>query len=221
MQREEVRAYYDLLVQKSWQLRFKRLFDVFASSMLLVLLAGPFVLIAIAIKVDSPGPVFFRQERVTQFGREFRIFKFRTMSVSSENAGRLITTEDDSRITRFGTLMRRLRIDELSQLIDVFRGTMSLVGPRPEVPKYVEAYGPEMLATLLVPAGVTSTASICFKDEAEMLVGTDDPERKYLEEILPAKLQIALEDVRHVSVVRDVRILLRTVGAVAGTGGRR
>ena len=164
MQTPEVRKYYDILKKKKFSLFLKRLFDVTVSFILLVLFSPVFLILAIAIKLDSKGPVFYRQTRVTQYGKEFRIFKFRSM-VTDADKGSLLTVGGDSRVTKTGRFIRKYKLDELSQLIDVFRGTMTFVGTRPEVPKYVEKYTPEMMATLLLPAGITSEASIYYKDE--------------------------------------------------------
>ena len=160
MRTEEVRPYYDLLRKKQGSLLCKRLFDILASLVLLVLLSPVFLVLAIAIKLDSRGPVFYRQVRVTQYGREFRIFKFRTMVQNADHIGSQVTVSGDSRITRVGKVIRSCRLDEVGQLLNVLGGSMSFVGTRPEVPKYVARYTPEMMATLLLPAGVTSAASL-------------------------------------------------------------
>ncbi len=215
---EEVRPYYDSLVAKKGQLVGKRCVDIVVSALLLVLLSPVFLVLAIAIKVDSPGPVFYRQERVTQYGKKFRIFKFRTMCDKADQMGSAVTTGGDARVTRVGAKIRDYRLDEISQLIDILRGTMTLVGTRPEVPKYVAAYTPEMMATLLLPAGVTSTASVRFKDEAELLDGAADVDKVYVEDVLPAKMEYNLRDVKEFSLPRDIRLMFQTVGAVANRG---
>ena len=174
-----------------------------------------FIILAVLIKLDSPGPVFFRQRRVTQFGREFRIVKFRTMTHRPDIPGDQITRGDDPRVTRVGAVLRRYRLDEISQLIDILRGTMSFVGTRPEVPDYVRQYTPQMRATLLLPAGVTSTASIEFKDEAQILAAAPPGQDAYVTQVLPAKMRLNLRDVRDFSIGRDLRIAFRTVLAVA------
>lgn len=176
MQTPEVREYYDLLSKKKFQLVLKRLFDIVVSFSALALLSPLFIILAIAIKIDSKGPVFYRQTRVTQYGEEFRIFKFRSM-VTDADKGSLLTVGGDSRITKVGRIIRKCKLDELSQLIDVLRGTMTFVGTRPEVPKYVDKYTSEMMATLLLPAGITSEASIYYKDENELLDAADDVEK--------------------------------------------
>lgn len=193
----------------------KRLFDILVSLAGLVLLAPLFLLIALAIKLDSPGPVFFRQERVGLRGQPFRIYKFRTMRSDPVGSGPQITVGEDARITRVGGFLRRWKLDELAQLIDVLRGTMSLVGPRPEVPRYVEHYSQERRGHVLsVRPGVTDFASLRFRDESEVLARADNPEREYVEVILPEKLQFAANYVDHSSLSTDLRALgltLRTV----------
>ena len=193
----------------------KRVFDWMMSSLGLLALAPVLLLIALAVKLDSPGPVFFRQRRVTQFGREFRIVKFRTMTHRPADPGDQITRGNDPRVTKVGAVLRRYRLDEISQLIDILRGTMSFVGTRPEVPEYVQQYTPQMRATLLLPAGVTSTASIEFKDEAEILAAAPPGQDAYLTQVLPAKMRLNLRDVQNFSIGRDLSIALRTVLAVA------
>ena len=215
LQTEEVRPYYEALSRRGLQLWLKRLLDVVGATVLFVLLGWLFVILALLIKLDSPGPVFFRQRRVTQFGREFRIVKFRTMTYRPVAPGDQITRGDDPRITRVGAVLRRYRLDEISQLIDILRGTMSFVGTRPEVPDYVRQYTPQMRATLLLPAGVTSTASIEFKDEAQILAFAPPGQDAYVTQVLPAKMRLNLRDVRDFSIGRDLRIAFRTILAVA------
>ena len=174
-----------------------------------------FVILAVAIKADSKGPVFYRQVRVTQYGKRFRIFKFRSM-VKDADKGSQVTVGNDARITRMGRIMRKCRLDEICQLIDVFRGTMTFVGARPEVPKYTEQYTPEMMATLLLPAGVTSLASIYYKDEAELLDKSEDADKTYVEEVLPDKMRYNLQAIREFSFFNDIRVMVMTVLAVLG-----
>lgn len=214
MQTDEVRPYYDALRRKRLSLFFKRVFDVIASAIMLVLFSPLFLILAIAIKIDSPGPVFFRQERVTQYGRHFRIFKFRSMIQNADKKGSSVTVGGDSRITRVGRFIREYRLDETSQLIDIFRGTMSFVGTRPEVPKYVEKYTSEMLATLLLPAGVTSLASIKFKEEANLIASADDVDSVYVETILPRKMEYNLSYLNAFSFFGDLKLMVDTVLAV-------
>lgn len=215
MQTAQVRKYYEILRKKNVSLFFKRVFDVVVSAIMLVILSPLFLILAIAIKIDSRGPVFYRQERVTQYGKRFRIFKFRSM-VENADKGSQVTVDHDLRITRVGKLIRKCRLDEISQLIDVFRGTMTFVGTRPEVPKYVERYTPEMKATLLLPAGVTSLASIYYKDEAELLDGAEDTDKVYVDKILPAKMYYNLKAIERFGFWRDIKTMFMTVFAVLG-----
>ena len=213
---EEVRPYYDILARRRGSLAVKRCFDVIVSAGMLLILSPVFAGLAIAIKLDSPGPVFYRQVRVTQYGKEFRIFKFRSMVSDADKKGSLVTVSGDSRITRVGGFIRKCRLDELCQLIDILRGTMTFVGTRPEVPKYVAAYTPEMLATLLLPAGVTSEASILYKDEAELLDAAEDVDAVYVNDVLPGKMKYNLEALKNFSFASDIKTMFRTVAAVLG-----
>jgi lipopolysaccharide/colanic/teichoic acid biosynthesis glycosyltransferase len=193
----------------------KRLFDLVASGLGLLLLAPMLLAIALAIKLESPGPVFFRQERVGRFGKPFRIHKFRTMVTDAERRGLQITVGADARVTRVGGVLRKYKLDELAQLIDVFVGDMSLVGPRPEVPRYVACYPADVRAIVLsVPPGITDWASIEFKEENAMLGGAVDAERAYIEEILPIKLGYYVRYVRERSFMMDVRVIFATLAAV-------
>ena len=213
MQVPEVKEYYDLLSKKKFQLVLKRAFDVAVSFLLLVMLSPAFAVLAVAIKLDSKGPVFYRQTRVTRYGENFRIFKFRSM-VTDADKGSLLTVDGDSRITKTGRFIRKYKLDELSQLLDVFRGTMTFVGTRPEVPKYVEKYTPEMMATLLMPAGITSEASVYYKDENELLDASEDVEKTYLEVVLPDKMKYNLAAIRGFSFIDDIKVMILTVLAV-------
>ena len=213
---DAVRPYYDALARRRGSLLLKRIFDVAVSALMLVVLCPVFLALAVAIKLDSPGPVFYRQVRVTQYGQKFRIFKFRSMVSDADKRGTLVTVSGDSRITRVGKFIRKCRLDELCQLIDVFRGTMTFVGTRPEVPKYVAAYTPEMMATLLLPAGVTSRASILYKDEAELLDQAADVDAVYIREVLPGKMKYNLEELKEFSFFSDIQTMFRTVFAVLG-----
>ncbi len=215
MQTEEVREYYDVLRKKRFSLFWKRIFDIFVSAIMLIILSPLFLILAIAIKTDSKGPVFYRQERVTQYGKPFRIFKFRSM-VQNADKGSQVTVDHDSRVTKVGKFIRKFRLDEICQLIDIFRGTMTFVGTRPEVPKYVNEYTPEMKATLLLPAGVTSLASIYYKDEAELLSGAEDTDKTYVEKILPAKMYYNLKEIKNYGFWRDIKTMFMTVFAVLG-----
>ena len=213
---EEVRKYYDILKKKKVSLFFKRAFDIAVSAVMLLVLSPVFVILAIAIKLDSPGPVFYRQVRITAYGKRFRIHKFRTMVSNADRKGSLVTVKNDSRVTRVGRLIRRCRLDEVSQLIDVLIGNMTFVGTRPEVEKYVEQYTPRMMATLLLPAGVTSLASIYYKDEAELLNEAEDTDRTYIEKVLPGKMYYNLKSVEKFGFWGDIRVMFMTVFAVMG-----
>ena len=211
---ESVRPYYDALRKKQGALFCKRLTDLLLSAALLVVLSPVLLVLAICIKIDSPGTVFFRQVRVTQYGREFRIFKLRTMVQDAPKLGSAVTGKNDMRITRMGRLLRGCRLDELPQLINILKGEMSFVGTRPEVPKYVSQYTPEMMATLLLPAGVTSEASIQYKDEDRLLDGASDPDKTYVEQVLPGKMAYNLQSLRDFSFWGEWKTMLHTVTAV-------
>ncbi len=213
---EAVRPYYELLSKRRGSLLLKRVFDVVVSAVMLAVLSPVFLILALAIKLDSPGPVFYRQVRVTQYGKTFRIFKFRSMVTGADRMGTQVTVSGDSRITRVGHFIRDCRLDELCQLIDVLRGAMTFVGTRPEVPKYVAAYTPEMMATLLLPAGITSEASILYKDEAQLLDEAQDVDDVYIHQVLPGKMRYNLHAIRHFSFLGDIRTMFRTVFAVLG-----
>lgn len=215
LQVDEVRPYYDMLAKRRMSLVLKRIFDIAVSLILLILLSPVFLILAIAIKIDSRGPVFYRQERVTQYGKHFRIHKFRSM-VQNADKGSLVTVGNDSRITRMGKIIRKCRLDEISQLIDVLSGNMTFVGTRPEVPKYVHAYTPKMLATLLLPAGVTCLASIYYKDEADLLDGAEDTDFVYISKVLPDKMYYNLKSIEKFTFWGDIRIMFMTVLAVLG-----
>ncbi|RGS77362.1 sugar transferase [Coprococcus sp. AF21-14LB] len=214
MQTEEVRPYYERLKKKKVSLALKRAFDVIASSIMLVILSPLMIIISILIVADSKGGVFYRQERVTQYGKKFRIFKFRTMVANADKIGTQVTISNDNRITKIGSVIRKYRIDEIPQLLNILVGDMSLVGTRPESVYYVKYYTPEMMATLLLPAGVTSEASILYKDEAELLDQTDDVEKVYIEKILPEKMKYNLESIKKFSFIREIRTMIKTVIAV-------
>lgn len=214
MQNESVRPYYEKLRKKNFSLFWKRCFDFFVSSLMLIILCPLFLILALAIKIDSRGPVFFRQERVTQYGKKFRIFKFRTMVNNADKIGSQVTVDNDARITKVGKFIRKCRLDEVSQLIDVWRGKMSFVGTRPEVPKYVEMYSEEMLATLLLPAGVTSEASIKFKDEAQLLENAENVDETYVEVVLPQKMKYNLQSLKKYGFWREIGTMFKTVFAV-------
>lgn len=208
--------YIAILKKRRTSLIIKRIFDITAALALIVILALPMLLIAAAVAIDSPGGVFYRQARVTKNGRIFKIIKFRTMRADADRRGPAVTSGDDARITRVGRLLRGCRLDELPQLFNVVVGDMSFVGTRPEVPKFVEKYTPEMYATLLMPAGITSEASIRFKDEADMFDNSADPEADYLNILLPRKMEYNLASIKSFSLIGDLRTMVRTVLAVLG-----
>lgn len=212
----EVRPYYEILNKKRSSLLLKRVFDILVSLVLIVILAIPMLVIAVWIKADSKGTVFYRQERVTTYGKHFRIHKFRTMVSNADKIGTAVTVGNDSRITRAGSHLRSLRLDELPQVFDVLLGDMSFVGTRPEAVKYVEKYEPEYLATLLMPAGITSEASIRYKDEDRLLNEADDVDRVYMEDVLPEKMKWNLKSVREYSFFGEIGTMFRTVLAVLG-----
>lgn len=216
MQNDAVREYYDILAKRTSSLVVKRLFDIVVSAIMLIVVSPVLLILAVWIKLDSQGPVFFRQARITQYGRVFRIFKFRTMVNNADKIGSQVTVGNDSRITKVGAKIRKLRLDELPQLINVLLGDMSFVGTRPEVKKYVDAYTDEMYATLLLPAGITSEASIRYKDEDELLAGAVDVDKVYVEQVLPGKMKYNLEAVKKFSFVGEIATMFRTVFAVLG-----
>ncbi|MDU1127965.1 sugar transferase [Veillonella sp.] len=214
MQCEAVRPYYDILASKRRDLMLKSVFDRLMAAVLLVVLSPIFLLLAVWIKLDSEGPVFFRQERVTQYGKSFRIYKFRTMVQNAEQLGTQVTSKDDMRVTSVGQALRKCRLDELPQLINILEGTMSFVGTRPEVPRYVAAYTDEMKATLLLPAGVTSVASIRYKDEDILLDAADDVDDCYIHNVLPAKMEWNLRSLKEFSFIGELKVMVETVLAV-------
>lgn len=214
MQLDAVRPYYDALSTKKTQLCAKRAFDVTASTAMIAILSPLIAGVSLAIKLDSEGPVFYRQTRVTQYGREFRIFKFRSMVTNADKIGSLITTGNDSRVTKVGKFIRKYKIDEVPQLFNILTGDMTYVGTRPEVPKYVAEYTDEMMATLLLPAGVTSLASIKYKDENDMIDAADDVDKVYIEKILPEKMIFNLDELKSFNLINEFKLVLKTVMAV-------
>ena len=214
MRCESVRPYYEILASKRSDLLIKSIFDRLMAIILLFALSPIFLLLAVWIKVDSDGPVFFRQERVTQYGKTFKIYKFRTMVQNAEQIGAQVTSKGDMRVTTVGKALRKCRLDELPQLINILEGTMSFVGTRPEVPKYVASYTDEMKATLLLPAGVTSIASIRYKDEDTLLDAADDVDACYIQNVLPAKMEWNLRSIVEFSFFRELKVMVETVLAV-------
>ncbi|MBD9215929.1 MAG: sugar transferase [Solobacterium sp.] len=214
MRTEEVRPYYDLLQRKKLSLFFKRVFDIVVSLIMIILCSPILLIISILIVKDSKGGVFYRQERITQYGRVFRIFKFRTMVQNADQIGTQVTVSNDSRITKVGSKLRNCRLDELPQLFNIFLGDMTFVGTRPESVHYVKSYTNEMYATLLLPAGVTSEASIEYKDEADLLDQADDVDRVYINEVLPEKMKYNLNSIKEFSFFKEIATMFRTVFAV-------
>lgn len=216
MKNEEVKPYYEILKKKKISLVLKRCMDLFGGLILLVVLVIPMAVIAVLIKVDSEGPVFYRQERITTYGKHFQIHKFRTMVSNADKIGSAVTVGNDNRITRVGAKLRGCRLDELPQVFDLISGNMSFVGTRPEAVKYVEKYKPEYLATLLLPAGITSEASIRYKDEAKLLDAADDVDKVYVEEVLPGKMKYNLDSIKNFSFLSEIITMFRTVVAILG-----
>lgn len=214
MQNEEVKKYYDIIKGKKGSLILKRLFDVLASLILLIILSPLFIIFSIMIKLDSKGPIMFKQNRVTENGRIFKIFKFRTMVENADKNGSQVTVKNDNRVTKIGKFLRKFRLDEIPQLINILIGDMSFVGTRPEVPKYVELYTDEMKATLLMKAGVTSLASIKFKDEEKLLQMDGNIDKIYIENILPQKMQYNLEYLKRFNFFYDIKLMFMTLFAV-------
>ena len=211
---DAVRPYYDQLCKKTGSRVVKRMFDLAVALVMLVLLILPILVIAVIVRATSPGRVFFRQERVTTYGRHFKIFKFRTMVENAEALGTQVTTDSDSRVTKIGRFLRKYRLDELPQIFNVLGGSMSFVGTRPEVPRYVEQYAPEYYATLLLPAGITSLASIMYKDEEKLLSSAEDADRVYIETVLPEKMKYNLEYTKNFGFFSDIRLMFKTVKEV-------
>lgn len=209
-----VEEYYNLLNKKVNQLKIKRYFDIMLSIILILILWPIMVILALLIYFDSPGPVFFKQVRITQYGQKFIIYKFRTMAANINSKGTFLAVRDDERITQLGKVLRKYRLDEIPQLFNVFLGNMSFVGARPEVPHYVNYYTPEMLATLLLPAGITSLSSIVYKDEADLLQNVADIDKFYIQKILPQKMKINLFYLKNFSLRKDIRIMIETILAI-------
>lgn len=214
MKNDDVKVYYDLLKKKKFSLYFKRVFDIVVSLIMIILCSPILLIISILIVKDSKGGVFYRQERVTQYGRVFRIFKFRTMVQNADQIGTQVTVSNDSRITKIGSKLRNCRLDELPQLFNIFLGDMTFVGTRPESVHYVKSYTNEMYATLLLPAGVTSEASIEYKDEADLLDQADDVDSVYINEVLPEKMKYNLNSIKEFSFFKEIATMFSTVFAV-------
>jgi len=215
MKNNKVKEYYEILKHKNFSLIVKRFFDFFAALILLIILSPIMLILAIMIKLESKGPVFYRQERITKYGKKFRIFKFRTMVQDADKKGALVTMGQDPRITKVGNKIRKCRLDELPQLLNVIKGEMSFVGTRPEVEKYVKEYSNEMKATLLMPAGISSRASIEYKDEDEIISKYLNKGEKiddiYVKRILPEKMKWNLEYIKKFNILEDIKICFKTV----------
>lgn len=214
MQNEDVRYYYDILQRRKVSLKLKRVFDIMIAATLLTVLLPVLIAISIIIKLDSKGPILFKQIRVTAYGKKFRILKFRTMVENAESMGAQVTSKGDSRITRVGHMLRKARIDEFPQLINVLAGDMTFVGTRPEVPKYTRRYTEKMKATWLLPAGITSRTSIEYKDEERLLENAENVDEVYIKKVLPAKMKYNLKEIEKFSLIRDIDTMVRTVTAV-------
>lgn len=214
MRNDEVKKYYDILKRKRISMVVKRAFDIITSLIMLILLSPVFLIVSVMIKLDSKGPVMFRQVRVTKYGKEFRIFKFRTMVNNAQSLGSQVTTQNDMRITKVGKKIRGCRLDELPQLINVLLGDMSFVGTRPEVTKYVNQYKPAMYATLLMPAGITSECSIHYKDEDKLLANVENADEVYVNQVLPEKMKYNLDSLEKFSFFSDIKTMFRTFFAV-------
>ena len=214
MKNKEVMKYHKILRRKKTQIFLKRCFDLIFSIILAALMLPFMAVVYFIIKFDSPGKVIFKQKRVTRYGKIFYVYKFRTMVENAEKLGTQVTTDGDNRITKSGKWLRKFRIDEFPQIFNIIKGDLSFVGTRPEVPKYVKHYTPEMMATLLLPAGVTSPASILYKDEAEFLKGSKNPDETYVNEILPQKMTYNLEYIKNFGLIYDIKIMIKTIIAV-------
>ena len=217
-QNDAVKKYYEIVSRKKISLLFKRIFDIIFSILILLILFIPIIIISIAIKLDSNGSVFYRQERVTQYGKKFRIFKFRTMVTNADKIGTLVTVKSDVRITKVGKFLRKYRLDEFPQIFNILIGDMSFVGTRPEVTRYVEKYSDYMYATLLLPAGLTSYSSINYKDEDEIisehLKDNENIDDIYVNYILPDKMKYNIEYIERFSFLYDIKIMFKTFFSV-------
>lgn len=214
MKNDAVKEYYDLLCKRPLSIILKRIFDFTAALILTLILSPVIIIVSIAIAVDSKGGVLFKQERITTYYRHFKIYKFRTMVKNAEQLGSQITVSADARITKVGKVLRRFHLDEIPQLFNILKGDMSFVGTRPEVPKYVANYTDEMLATLLLPAGITSMASIKYKDEFELISNAEDCDKVYINEILPDKMRYNLDALKKFNALSDIGIMFKTFFSV-------
>ena len=216
LKNDDCKKYYDILVKRKISLFIKRAFDIVVAFLILVILSPVFLIISVMIKLDSKGPVIFKQSRVTQYNRDFKIYKFRTMVNNADKIGSCVTTKGDARITRVGKLIRKCRLDEIPQLINVLKGDMTFVGTRPEVRKYVDAYTDEMMATLLLKAGITSEASIFYKDEDTLLSNAENVDETYIKDVLPGKMAYNLNYIENFGFWYDILLMFKTFFAVIG-----
>ncbi len=214
LRNDKVKPYYDILYKKRRVLFWKRVTDLLISIILLIVLLIPMLILSIIVKCTSKGPVLYKQKRVTTYGKVFNIFKFRTMVVDADQIGALVTSENDNRVTKIGKILRKYRLDELPQVFNVLSGKMSIVGTRPEVPKYVDQYTDVMCATLLMPAGITSLASIKFKDEEKLLQDSNNVDEDYVNKILPKKMRYNLKYISRFGFRRDLYLMIKTVKEV-------
>ena len=214
MKVDEVKSYYLILEKKRFSLALKRVFDIITSIILILLFSPIMLMVSLLIKLDSPGPIIYKQVRITQYGRSFKVYKFRTMVNDADKMGAHVTTQNDNRITRVGKKIRDCRLDEFPQLFNVLKGDMSFVGTRPEAVKYFEHYTDEMKATLLLPAGITSMASIMFKDEAAILLNETDVDKTYVEQVLPQKMEYNLRAIEEFSLIGDIKVMFETIAVV-------
>ena len=214
MRVDEVKPYYLILDKKRFSLALKRVFDIITSIILILLFSPIMLMVSLLIKFDSPGPIIYKQVRITQYGRSFKVYKFRTMVNDADKMGTHVTTQNDNRITRVGKKIRDCRLDEFPQLFNVLKGDMSFVGTRPEAVKYFESYTDKMKATLLLPAGITSMASIMFKDEAAILSNETNVDKVYIEKVLPQKMEYNLRSIEEFSLIRDITVMFNTITAV-------
>lgn len=214
-QNDDVKKYYDILKNKKSSIIIKRTFDIILSVLLIIILSWLIIILALCVKFSSRGPVLYKQIRITTYNKEFKIYKFRTMVVNADKMGSHVTSMNDKRITRIGHILRKYRLDELPQLFNVLKGDMSFVGTRPEVPDYVKRYTPKMYATLLMPAGITSLASIKFKNEDRMLETSTNIDEDYVGIILPKKMHYNLLYIKNFGFRNDLYLMLKTVKEVA------
>ncbi|MDU7432582.1 MAG: sugar transferase [Anaerococcus vaginalis] len=215
MRKDEILSYYKILKKKQVSLFLKRIFDIIMSLILIIILFPLLIILAILIKRDSKGEIIYKSTRITQYNKEFQIYKFRTMVKDADKIGSQVTVGNDNRITKIGKTLRKYRLDEIPQLFNILKGDMSFVGTRPESPYYVKHYTNEMYATLLLKAGVTSETSIEYKDEANLLRDETDTDKIYIEKILPEKMKYNLKSVREFSLAKDIKTMIKTVIAVS------